>query len=130
MFTNIMSHNSNNNYLSPFSNMIENNNKNNNDKNIFQMDNKYLAGLAENCRTILEEANESESELKSCRKKEEKNVKIEYYLNKPYILCPIPTTNKIKIITNEEADDHIFSLNFPKILKISRFLFNCAHFYF
>ena len=127
MFTNIMSQNSNNNYLSPFSNMIENNNKNNNDKNIFPMDNKYLAGLAKNCRTILEEANESESELKSCRKKEEKNVKIEYYLNKPYILCPIPTTNKIKIITNEEADDHIFSLNFPKILKISRFLFNCAH---
>jgi hypothetical protein len=60
---------------------------------------KYLAGLAYNCKTILEEANESESDIKN---QKEREINIEYYLKKPFILSPIPTTNKIKIITEDE----------------------------
>ena len=86
--------------------------------------NKYLAGLANNCKIILEEANESESDLKSG--KEQKN-NIEYYLNKEFILCPIPTTNKLKIITSKESDENTISLNFPNNFGISSFLCDSSY---
>ena len=93
-------------------------------KNININDSRYLAGLARNCKTILEEANESESDIKS---QKEKNINIEYYLKKPYILCPIPTTNKLKIVTEDLSDENIISLNFPSNSNITTFLYNCAH---
>ena len=125
---------------SPFSQMIPNNNNNNfienkNEINILNtpsqnenimnvMDNKYLAGLANNCKTILEEANESESDIKI---QKVKNINIEYYLKKSYILCPIPTTNKVKIITDDESDENILTISFPNDFNISSFLYNCAY---
>ena len=87
-------------------------------------DSKYLAGLAKNCKTILEEVNESESDIKN---QKGKKINIEYYLKKPYILCPIPTTNKLKIITEDLQDENIISLNFPPDSNITSFLYNCAH---
>ena len=101
-------------------NMNKRINENNRDEN----DSKYLEGLAKNCKTILEEANESESELKI---QKEKKINIEYYLNKAFILCPIPTTNKVKIITDKESDENIISLNFPEDFSISSFLNSCAY---
>ena len=92
--------------------------------NINHFDKKYLAGIAYNCKTILEEANESESEAKV---KEGKNIKIEYYLKKPFILSPIPTTDKVKIITEDESDENIITLPFSENLNISSFLYNCAY---
>ena len=88
------------------------------------MDSKYLAGLAYNCKTILEEANESESDIKN---QKERDINIEYYLKKPFILSPIPTTNKIKIITEDESDENIISLTFPPNFNISSFLYKCSH---
>ena len=121
--------NSNNNSnISSNQNTNNNNNSNSiifkNKTNIIEMDSKYLTGLANNCKTILEEINESGSELKPYS---EKKINIEYYLNKPYILCPIPTTNKLKIITEKEKDENIISLKFPENSNISSFLFNCAY---
>ena len=102
----------NSNYYNKNNNILENNN------------NKYLAGLANNCKIILEEANESESDLKS--RKEQKN-SIDYYLNKEFILCPIPTTNKLKIITDIESDENSIPLNFPNNFGISSFLCDCSY---
>ena len=119
--------NSNDNISSQNINKTDNINANN-DKNkmliISDITSKYLAGLAHNCKTILEEANESESDIKT---QKERKINIEYYLNKNYILCPIPTTNKLKIITDEEKDESIMSITFPSNLNISQFLYNCAH---
>ena len=102
----------NSNFDSKTNNILENNN------------NKYLAGLANNCKIILEEANESESDLKS---RKEQKYNIEYYLNKEFILCPIPTTNKLKIITAIESDENTISLNFPNNFGISSFLCNSSY---
>ena len=120
--------NSNDNISSQNINNNNNNINDNKDKNkmftISDITSKYLAGLAHNCKTILEEANESESDIKT---QKERKINIEYYLNKNYILCPIPTTNKIKIITDEENDESIISITFPSNLNISQFLYNCTH---
>ena len=85
---------------------------------------KHISGLPKKCKTILEEVNESESGIKYSK---EKNINIEYYLKKPYILCPIPTTNRLKIITEEPLDENIITLNFPPDSNIKSFLYNCAH---
>ena len=138
-FTAIITNNNNNKTNDSFSNQDNNlndnissqniNNTNNiNDKNkiltISEISSKYLAGLANNCKTILEEANESESDIKT---QKVKKINIEYYLNKNYILCPIPTTNKLKIITGNENDENIMTITFPSNINISQFLYNCAH---
>ena len=123
----------NNNSTNSYQNSNINNNINDNintpsqNKNQMMniMDSKYLSGLANNCKTILEEANESESDLKT--RKEVKKLNIEYYLKKPFILCPIPTTNKIKIITGEQTDENIITISFPQNFKISSFTYNCAY---
>ena len=121
--------NNNSNSTNSFQNSNVNNNINtpSQNKNLIMniTDNKYLAGLANNCKTILEEANESESDLKT--RKEFQNMSIEYYLKKPYILCPIPTTNKIKIITEVESDESFLAISFPSNLDISSFLYSCSH---
>jgi hypothetical protein len=88
------------------------------------MNSKYLAGLVHNCKAILEEANESGSDIKTLT---ERNINIDYYLKKNFILCPIPTTNKIKIITDDENDENFMTIKFPSNLNISSFLYNCAH---
>ena len=150
LFSNIISQNNNFNLSSPFSQISSNNNiintnndnnsnqnsnsnsnnsssnNNNNNNRGIKLDNKYLNALANNCKTILEEVNESGSEIKTYKEKE-KTMKIEYYLKKSFVLCPIPTTNNIKIITDLEADDNLISLTFPNNFKISTFLYNCAH---
>ena len=75
-----------------------NNNINNNmpsisaqKKNLINiMDSKYLSGLAQNCKTILEEANESESDIKN---QKERNINIEYYLT--YYIYKLKNTKKV-----------------------------------
>ena len=52
---------------------------------------------------------------------------VQNYLKKPFILCPIPGTNKIKIITNDENDESFINIKFPEKLGISCFLKNCAY---
>ena len=127
---NINSHTNNNAGVENFNNKInENDNKRNNNikknKTINKIDSKYLSKLAFKCKTILEEANESESEVKV--QKEKNNYNIEYYLKKPFILSPIPTTDKVKIITDDENDENILTIAFPENLNISSFLYNCAY---
>ena len=82
--------------------------------------------MKNNINPIFEEAGESESELKQ-KNLEIKNINIQYYLKKPFILCPIPETNKIKIITDDERDENIIKINFPKELGISFFLKDCSY---
>jgi len=119
-FTNINSNNFiNNNY-----NDYNKNNSLDNNLNKIQIHSSYILKLAENCKTILEGVNESESELST---QKEKNLNIEYYLNKPFILCPIQNTTKIKIVTEDESEENIIALNFPKNFSISSFLYNCSY---
>ena len=93
----------------------------------YELDNtKYLTHMKNNINPIFEEAGESESELKK-KNLETKNINIQYYLKKPFILCPIPETNKIKIITDDERDENIIKINFPKELGISFFLKDCSY---
>jgi Ca2+-binding EF-hand superfamily protein len=84
----------------------------------------YMLKLAQNCKTILEGANESGSEIST---QKEKNLNIEYYINKQFILCPIENTTKIKIITEDESEENIITLNFPENFSISSFLYNCSY---
>ncbi len=79
-----------------------------------------------NFNPILEEAGESESELKR-KGSESKTIPIQYYLNKPFILCPISGTNKLKIITDEETDESTISITFPKEIGFNVFLKDCAY---
>ena len=109
---NINNYDNNPNFDNKTNNILENNN------------NKYLAGLANNCKIILEEANESESDLKS---RKEQKINIEYYLNKEFILCPIPSTKKLKIITAIESDENTISLNFPNNFGFSSFLCDSSY---
>ena len=74
-----------------------------------------------NFRTIYEEPGESESELKS-RNTEIRSISLQYYLNKPFILCPVIGTNKLKIITDNEEDENFITISFPKNLGINIFL--------
>ena len=119
-FTNINSSNSNynnNNDDNKDSSLDNNLNKNQNYSN-------YMLKLAQNCKTILEGANESGSEIST---QKEKNLNIEYYINKQFILCPIENTTKIKIITEDESEENIITLNFPENFSISSFLYNCSY---
>ena len=101
-------------------------NKINESKNELE-NNQYNNNLIRNnFNTIQEEAIESDSELKH-KNKEIKNIDIEAYLKKPFILCPIPGTNKIKIITNDENDESFINIKFPEELGISCFLKNCSY---
>ena len=88
--------------------------------------NTYSTFMKNKFNPILEEAAESESELKN-RTQIKKNLSIEYYLKKPFILCPIPGTNKLKIITDEESDENTIDITFPKEIGISYFLKDCAY---
>ena len=78
---------------------------------------QYNNNLARNnFNTIKEESIESDSELKHKINKniEIKNIDLQFYLNKPFILCPIPGTNKLKIITDDENDETFISITFPE----------------
>ena len=89
-----------------------------------QINSSYLSKLADNCKTILEGADESASEI-SIQK--EKSLNVEYYINKPFILRPIQNTTKIKIATDDESEENIITLNFPQNFSISSFLYNCSY---
>ena len=123
-FINNLDNNSNINSSQNLNCDINNNKDKNKNFNINLMNSKYLAGLVHNCKAILEEANESGSDIKTLT---ERNINIDYYLKKNFILCPIPTTNKIKIITDDENDENFMTIKFPSNLNISSFLYNCAH---
>lgn len=119
-FTNINSNNyNNNNYNDENKDSSLHNNANKN-----QINSSYLLKLEENCKTILEGADESASEIST---QKEKNINIEYYLNKPFILCPIQNTTKIKIVTDDETEENTITLNFPENFSIPSFLNNCSY---
>ena len=91
---------------------------------------QYNNNLARNnFNTIKEESIESDSELKHKINKniEIKNIDLQFYLNKPFILCPIPGTNKLKIITDDENDETFISITFPEVIGISSFLKSCSY---
>ena len=77
-------------------------------------------------KTIFEESSESESGFKHINT-EEKNIDIRYYLKKGFILCPIPGTNKLKIITPDDKDEAVITIIFPEEIGISYFLEDCAY---
>ena len=91
-----------------------------------ELDNKYLAITKQNFNPIDEESYESESGLKQ-KNKEKRDININYFLNKSFILCPIPGTNKLKIVTDDESDESTISVTFPKDIGISYFLKDCAY---
>ena len=91
-----------------------------------ELDNKYLAITKQNFNPIDEESFESESGLKQ-KNKEKKNININLYLNKSFILCPIPGTNQLKLITDDESDECTLSVTFPKNIGLSYFLKDCAY---
>ena len=76
--------------------------------------------------TIVEESLESESGLKKMNT-ESKDISIQYYLKKGFVLCPIPGTNKLKIITQDEKDEAVITVIFPEEIGISCFLEDCAY---
>jgi hypothetical protein len=92
-----------------------------------ELENNKLLNMGNNIlNPVYEEVSESESELKN-RNIEKKYLTIQYYLKKDFILCPIPGTTKIKIVTDDEKDENILTIFFPKDIGISCFLDNCAH---
>ena len=76
--------------------------------------------------TIYEESSESESGFNHMNT-EKKEIDIRYYLKKGFILCPIPGTNKLKIITPDVKDEAVITIMFPDEIGISYFLENCAY---
>ena len=75
---------------------------------------------------ITEESFESGSSIN--QKFIEKNeFDIQYYINKPFLLCPVPGTNKLKIITDDEKDESSISLFFPSEIGLTCFLEDCAY---
>ena len=92
-----------------------------------ELENNKLLNMGNNIlNPVYEEVSESESELKN-RNIEKKYLTVQYYLKKDFILCPIPGTTKIKIVTDDEKDENILTIFFPKDIGISCFLDNCAH---
>ena len=76
--------------------------------------------------TIVEESLESESGLKKMNT-ESKDISLQYYLKKGFVLCPIPGTNKLKIITQDEKDEAVITVVFPEEIGITCFLEDCAY---
>ena len=76
---------------------------------------------------FLELSNESGVKSKKYIIKDNRDFNIQYFLKKQFILCPILGTNKIKFITEEEKDESIIEINFPKNLGISKFLKNSSY---
>ena len=76
--------------------------------------------------TIFEESSESESGFKHMNTGR-KEVNIRYYLKKGFILCPIPGTDKLKIITSDDSDEAVITIKFPEEIGISYFLEDSAY---
>jgi hypothetical protein len=87
-------------------------------------ENKFLSQLSNNCKVILEEAGESGSEIKS---KEKGTIYTTTTINKPFILCPIPTISHLKLITDDEKEEKLVSITFPKNISIEKFPLNSAY---
>ena len=49
------------------------------------------------------------------------------FLNKDYILCPVPQTYSIKVITSEPLEERTIPLTFPENFGFSSFLLDCAY---
>ena len=69
--------------------------------------------------TILEET-ESETEIR-------RPTDVRRFLKTDYILCPVPQTNSIKIITQNNKDERTVPLKFPENFGFNSFLIDCAH---
>ena len=108
----------------------KNNSNNNNDLNVNNIDNNKINNIFNNISNIqlLNNNNISQPSDKAFKiNMEIKMTDVQNYLKKPFILCPIPGTNKIKIITNDENDESFINIKFPEKLGISCFLKNCAY---
>ena len=70
--------------------------------------------------TIIEEMTESETDIR-------RPTDVRRFLKTQYISCPVPQTNSIKIITDENKDERTVPLKFPENFGFNSFFLDCAH---
>ena len=83
---------------------------------------KYIQSVQRmnNNNIIPEEKIESEKEINY-------NKDIRKYLNKKYILAPVPQTNSIKIMTDNSSEESTLTVKFPENFGFNTFFLDCAH---
>ena len=68
----------------------------------------------------IEEVTESEAEIRRPNDVRE-------FLNTEYILCPVPQTSSIRILTSNDKDERTIPLKFPENFGFNTFFLDCAH---
>ena len=83
---------------------------------------KYIQSVQRmnNNNIIPEEKIESEKEINYSKD-------IRKYLNKKYILAPVPQTNSIKIMTDNSSEESTLTVKFPENFGFNTFFLDCAH---
>ena len=73
-----------------------------------------------NNNNIQEDISESENEIHH-------NTNIKRYLDRNYILSPVPQTNSIKIMTENNSEESTIPVKFPENFGFNSFFLDCAH---
>ena len=125
VLANIVDNNANNLNINPNVNNNNNINKKLHENTIMAYTtnsglNAYEKYINKQNNTILEEMTESETEIR-------RPTDVRRFLNIKYILCPVPQTNSIKIITGENKDERTVPLKFPENFGFNSFFLDCAH---
>ena len=56
-----------------------------------------------------------------------RNTDVRKYLNRQYILSPVPQTNSIKILTENNSEESTIPVKFPENFGFNTFFLDCAH---
>ena len=127
ILNNIIESNNNNNNM--FSDININNNINNNSQINQNTIKAYTTNTSSyNLRNFfnshrnntIEEVTESEAEIRRPNDVRE-------FLNTEYILCPVPQTSSIRILTSNDKDERTIPLKFPENFGFNTFFLDCAH---
>ena len=107
-----------------------NNNTNNIDNGIIHQHqhNIITYSIPQNNNNSLDNSNyETIQYIESVQKMNNNNTDIKKYLNSKYILAPVPQTNSIKIITENDSEESTLPLKFPENFGFNTFFLDCAH---
>ena len=99
----------------------ENNNNSSSDNNNYEAI-KYIQSVQNmNNNNMNKEINiESKNEVY-------RNTDVRKYLNRQYILSPVPQTNSIKILTENNSEESTIPVKFPENFGFNTFFLDCAH---
>ena len=125
ILTNIIDNNTNNLNVNAIINDNNNTNKNFHENTIIKYTinsgiNPFEKYINKQNNIISEEMTESETEIR-------RPTDVRRFLNTQYILCPVPQTNSIKIITQDNKDERTVPLKFPENFGFNSFFLDCAH---